>query len=179
MTTTATHLRTIALHWTDLHEAVGQPVQYGAFGLGLRGYLARLDQADAEQLEYERHQAAYLRSLERDPVQLGDRPVPVRLHILDTMRAVEAALIQCADDIAHAVQRAPIAGPTARCTATHPYITQREADIAAADRRRRAELAQADLADPRRWRYTERGPPRTPRSGCCPASNGSRARADG
>jgi hypothetical protein len=156
MTTTATHLRTIALHWTDLHEAAGQPTQIGAFGLGLRGYLARLDQADAEQLEYERHQAAHLRSLERDPIQLGDRPVPVRLHILDTMRAVEAALVACADDIAHAAQRAPIAGPIARRTATHPYLTQREADIAAADRARRARLAHADLVDPRRWRYTGR-----------------------
>ncbi|MER7801220.1 hypothetical protein ABTX71_12905 [Streptomyces parvulus] len=156
MTTTATHLRTIALHWADLHEAAGQPTQVGAFGLGLRGYLARLDAADAEQIEYETHQAAHLRSLERDPIQLGERPVPVRLHILDTMRAVEAALIACADDIAHAAQRAPIAGPTARRTATHPYLTQREADIAAADRARRTELAHADLVDPRRWRYTGR-----------------------
>lgn len=156
MTTTATHLRTIALHWADLHEAAGQPTTIGAFGLGLRGYLARLDQADAEQLEYERHQAAHLRSLERDPIQLGDRPVPVRLHILDTMRVVEAALIACADDIAHAAQREPIAPPTARRTAVAPYITQREADIAAADRRRREQLAHADRVDPRRWRYTGR-----------------------
>lgn len=80
MTTTSTHLRSIALHWTDLHEAAGTPAQIGAFGLGLRGYLARLDQADADQLEYERHQAAHLRSLERDPIQLGERPVPVRLQ---------------------------------------------------------------------------------------------------
>ncbi|MGV9282147.1 hypothetical protein [Streptomyces sp. NPDC003730] len=156
MNTTAAHLRTIALHWADLHEAAGQPTVVGAFGLGLRGYLARLDQADADQLEYERHQAAHLRSLERDPIQIGERPVPVRLHILDTMRAVEAALVHCADDIAHHVQRAPIAGPTARRTATHPYLTQREADIAAADRARRAQLAHADLVDPRRWRYTGR-----------------------
>jgi hypothetical protein len=156
MTTTATHFCTIALHWTDLHEAAGQPTTIGAFGLGLRGYLARLDAADADQIEYERHQAAHLRTLERDPIQLGTRPVPVRLHILDTMRAVEAALVACADDIAHAVQRTPIAGPTARRTAIAPYATQREADIAAADRTRRAQLAHADLVDPRRWRYTGR-----------------------
>ncbi|HZF92049.1 hypothetical protein [Streptomyces sp.] len=156
MTTTATHLRTIALHWTDLREAAGTPAQLGAFGLGLRGYLARLDQADAEQIEYERHHAAYLRSLERDPIQLGDRPVPIRLHILDTMRVVEAALVHCADDIAHAAQRAPIPMPTARRTAVAPYATQREADTAAADRRRRQQLAHADLVDPRRWKYTGR-----------------------
>lgn len=151
MTTAATHLRTIALHWTDLSDAVGQPAQLGAFGLGLRGYLARLDQADAEQLEYERHQAAHLRTLERDPIQLGNRPVPVRLHILDTMRVVEAALIACADDIAHAAQRAPITVPAARKA---DYANLREARIAAADRQRKVELALADERDPRRWRYT-------------------------
>ncbi|MEU6279760.1 hypothetical protein [Streptomyces sp. NPDC047028] len=154
MTTTATHLRTIALHWTDLHEAAGQPAQIGAFGLGLRGYLAHLEDADRE--EYLRAHRAWRHSQDRDPLQLGERPIPVRLHILDTMRAVEAALVQCADDIAHAAQRTPIAAPTARRTATHPYLTQRDADIAAADRARRAQLAHADLVDPRRWKYTGR-----------------------
>lgn len=138
MTTTATHLRTVAMHWTDLHEAVGQPVQVGAFGLGLRGYLARLE--DAEQAEYQQHQAAHLRSLERDPIQLGDRPTPVRLHILDTMRAVEAALTETADQIAAAVQRQPM--PSA------------PSSWPAADRERRNQLARADVADPRRWRWT-------------------------
>jgi hypothetical protein len=149
MTTAATHLRTTALHWTDLHEAAGQPTQLGAFGLGLRGYLARLE--DAEQQEYNQHQAAHLRSLERDPIQLGDRPTPVRLHVLDTMRVVEAALVACADDIAHAAQRAPIAMPTARRA---DYRTLREARIAHQERQRQQQLAHADAHDPRRWRYT-------------------------
>jgi hypothetical protein len=154
MTTTAVHLRLIAMHWTDLHESAGQPAIVGAFGRGLRGYLAALDDADRAEFDYDRAHARHLRSQERDPIQLGVRPVPVRLHVLDTMRAVEAVLIACADDIAHAAQRTPIAGPTARRTAVAPYVTQREADIAAADRRRRTELARADLVDPRRWKYT-------------------------
>lgn len=149
MTTTATHLRTIARHWTDLRDAAGQPVQVGAFGLGLRGYLARLD--DAEQLEYERHQAAHLRSLERDAIQIGERPVPVRLHILDTMHVIEAALTACADDIARQVQRPPMAMPSARRA---DYRSEREARLAYEDRQRRAALATADLADPKRWRHT-------------------------
>ncbi|MFC9682693.1 hypothetical protein [Streptomyces sp. NPDC056948] len=156
MTTTATHLRTIALHWTDLHDAAGQPTQIGAFGLGLRGYLARLDAADVEQLEYEAHQAAHLRSLERDPIQLGTRPVPVRLHILDTMRAIEAALVQCADDIAAAAQRAPVPMPAARKVNGSTYRSLREARIAHEDRQRRTQLALADQRDPKRWRYTGR-----------------------
>lgn len=150
-TATATHLRTIALHWADLREAAGAPTQIGAFGLGLRGYLARL--ADADKLEYEQHQAAYLRTLERDPIQLGPRPVPVRLHILDTMRTVETDLVACADEIAHAAQRPPITVPAAR-KAT--YRTAREARIAADDRRRQQQLALADARDPRRWRWTGR-----------------------
>ncbi|MFE6408183.1 hypothetical protein ACFVOR_14755 [Streptomyces sp. NPDC057837] len=156
MTTAATHLRTIALHWTDLQEAAGTPSQIGAFGLGLRGYLARLDHADAEQLEYERHQAAHLRSLERDPIQLGDRPVPVRLHILDTMCVVEAALVQCADDIAAAAQRAPIPMPAARKVTGSTYRSMREARIAYEERQRQVQLALADQHDPKRWKYTGR-----------------------
>ncbi|MFC8832328.1 hypothetical protein ACFT8V_03900 [Streptomyces griseoincarnatus] len=154
MTTTATHLRTVALHWTDLHETASTPAQLGAFGLGLRGYLAAL--GDADRQEYDRAHRAWRHSHDRDPLQLGDRPIPVRLHILDTMRTVETALVQCADDIAATAQRAPIAAPTARRTAVAPYRTQREADIAAADRRRRTELAHDDVHDPRRWRYTGR-----------------------
>ncbi|CAM5590714.1 hypothetical protein [Streptomyces purpurascens] len=152
-TTAATNLRTIALHWTDLHEAAGTPSQIGAFGLGLRGYLARLDQADAERAAMD---AALDRLAERadsNPEALGERPVPVRLHILDTMRVVEATLVQCADDIAATAQRAPIPMPTARKA---DYRTLREANIAAADRRRKAELALADQHDPKRWRYTGR-----------------------
>lgn len=156
MTTAATNLRSIALHWGDLHETAGSPAQIGAFGLGLRGYLAALDDAERTEFDYDRAHAKHLRSQERDPIQIGIRPVPVRLHILDTMRIVETVLIACADDIAHAAQRTPIASPSARRTAIAPYLTQRDADIAAADRRRRAELAHADLVDPRRWRYTGR-----------------------
>lgn len=143
MTTAATHLRTVALHWADLREAAGQPAQIGAFGLGLKGYLARL--ADDEQLEYERHQAAHLRTLERDPIQLGSRPVPVRLAVLDTMRIVEAALTETADQIAAAVQRQP--------------MRFAPSSWPAADRARRNQLAQADAADPRRWRWTGRRRP--------------------
>ncbi|MFJ8146018.1 hypothetical protein ACIQ6R_13190 [Streptomyces sp. NPDC096048] len=182
MTTTSTHLRTVALHWGDLREALGQPAIVNGFGQGLRGYLAALEEAEPVILALDHYQKLTTvrddlgRTIsyrcehcgdvdpghnhpigeDRDPTQIGQRPVPIRLVIADTMRAVEAALVACADDIAHAAQRAPIAGPTARRTATHPYLTQREADIAAADRARRAELAHADLVDPRRWRWTGR-----------------------
>jgi hypothetical protein len=138
MTSPATHLRTVILHWPDLREALAAPALVGAFGLGLRGYLAQQRDDDAE--EYERAHAAHLRSLERDPIQLGERPAPVRISVLDTMREVEEALIEQADVIASVVQRAPM--PLA--PKTWP----------AADRARRDQLARADALDPRRWKWT-------------------------
>ncbi|HET6356066.1 hypothetical protein [Streptomyces sp.] len=138
MTTTARHLRTIALTWTDLRDALGAPAQLGAFGLGLRGYLATLDEYDAEE-------AAALRALERDPAQLGERPVPIRLRVYDTMRSIQAGLAELADQIAAEVQREPV-----------PFAPR---DWPAAERARRNALARADLADPRRWRFRGNRPP--------------------
>ncbi|MEW2389329.1 hypothetical protein AB0933_13315 [Streptomyces venezuelae] len=39
------------------------------------------------------------------PEALGERPVPVRLHILDTMRAIAAALHDTVDQLASSTQR--------------------------------------------------------------------------
>ncbi|MFF3398270.1 hypothetical protein ACFYW6_07125 [Streptomyces sp. NPDC002659] len=136
--TTSQQLRTIATTWTDLQDALGAPAQLGAFGLGLRGYLARLDQYDAEE-------AAALRALERDPSQIGERPVPIRLRVFDTMRSIQAGLAELADQIAAEVQREP--------------VSFAPRDWPAAERARRNALARADLADPRRWRFRGNRPP--------------------
>ncbi|WP_282695475.1 hypothetical protein [Streptomyces sp. CC208A] len=95
--TTATQLRTIARLWPDLHDALGTPNTGPGFGLGLRNYLAAVDQPDVAE-------AAVLRMLERSPDQLGTRPIPISLRVLDTMRTVEAALHETADQIASANQ---------------------------------------------------------------------------
>ncbi|WP_369778855.1 hypothetical protein [Streptomyces sp. R33] len=139
MHTTSTHLRDIALRWTDLRDALGTPTQLAAFGLGLRSYLAALDHHDAEQAAYDRAHAAHRRSQERNPAQIGQRPVPVSLRVYDTMRAIEAALAACADAVAAAVQIEPV-----------PFAGR---DWPADDRARRNARARADLADPRRWRF--------------------------
>ncbi|WP_234334557.1 hypothetical protein [Streptomyces sp. NRRL B-1347] len=142
MTATATHLRTIALHWADLHEAAGAPATAAAFGTGRRGHLARLDQLGPGQLEleYEHHQAAHLRPVEHGPDRTSERPTLVRLVVLNTMRAVEDALVAYADQTAAIVQRPPMA-----------YAPR---SWPAADRARRDQLARADALDLRRWRYT-------------------------
>lgn len=143
-TTTATTLRTLIHTWPDLQDALGDRPAIGAFGLGLRGYLNTLDQHDAEQVTYDRAHAAHQRAQERDPAQLGDRPVPLSLRVYDTMRAIEAALAACAEVTAAAVQIEPIPFPGAAWPA--------------ADRARRAAASRADLADPRRWRFRGRTP---------------------
>ncbi|MFE0651368.1 hypothetical protein ACFVZH_22545 [Streptomyces sp. NPDC059534] len=38
---------------------------------------------------------------DRDPAQLGDRPVPVRLHVADACRAIEIALVTLATNLAN------------------------------------------------------------------------------
>jgi len=179
MTTTATQLRSIALHWADLHDALGQPAIVNGFGQGLRGYLATLEEAEPVILALDHYQKlttvrdntgrtigyrcehcgdvdpghTHPTGEDRDPAQIGQRPVPIRLFIADTMRVVEAALIACADDIAHAAQRAPIAQPSARKA---DYRTLREARLAHQERQRQEALAHADLIDPRRWKFTSR-----------------------
>ncbi|MDT9688174.1 hypothetical protein Q5762_07360 [Streptomyces sp. P9(2023)] len=130
--TTSSHLRRLINLWPDLHDALGGRTTIGAFGLGLRGYLQALQQHDATE-------AAALRALERSPDQIGARPVPISIPIFGTMRAVEAALAECADAIAAEAQIEPISFPGN--------------DWPAHDRDRRHAAAVADLADPKRWRF--------------------------
>lgn len=142
MTTTAHHLRTITLRWTDLNDALGSTGTATWPPAGrMTDYLANLDHADEELAEAARWQAAYARQfLDRDPSQVGETRPPLRIAILDTMRTVEAALVTTADQVAAVVQRSPM-----------PFAPS---SWPAADRARRDQLARADAADLRRWRYT-------------------------
>lgn len=173
--TTSQHLRTIATIWTDLQDALGERGTIGSFGLGLRSYLAQLEQYDAippvhhvQQLittrdEHDRTQYAcahcdhvgpghtHLTSEDRNPAQLGERPIPIRLRVYETIRCVEAALVECADQIAPSITVDPMKPPAPRRAA--PARTRAER-VAWADHARRIEQARADAADPRRWRYS-------------------------
>jgi hypothetical protein len=145
MRTTAEHLTTVIHHWPDLTDALGgrSAPTWPPAGR-MNDYLRTLEQADAEQLEYERHRALALRTLERDPSQLGERPIPIRLPIHETMRIVRAALVECADQIAASVQR-PVMGLLPK---GYPK----------ADRERRELLVMQDRRDPRRWSWTSARP---------------------
>jgi len=132
--TTTTHLTTVIRHWPDLHDALGAPTLHNGFGIGLRGHLAALtDIADR----------ALARAAERAdsaPDAPGERPAPLRTTILDTMTEVEAALVDCADQLAAHIQRTP--------------MSRAPRDWPATDRARRNQLADQDANDPRRWKWT-------------------------
>jgi hypothetical protein len=134
--------------WPDLNDALGAPPQIGGFGRGLRGYLTAIEETDLDT-------AAELRALERDPAQIGQRPIPIRLQVYATMRTIEAALTGCAAAVAEHVQRHPIPMPAPRRAA---YARTRAERVAWDDHARRVQAAQDDAADLRRWRYTGPAP---------------------
>ncbi|MGW4850178.1 hypothetical protein ACWEPZ_02955 [Streptomyces sp. NPDC004288] len=139
--TTAQQLQTIARLWPDLTTALGDQTQHAWPPPQLRDYLAGLDQRDATE-------AAALRALERSPDQLGTRPVPISLRVHDTMRAVEATLLDTADRLARSVQRPPQQPPAPARAAAAPTRAER---LVWEDRARRIDAARRDACDPRRW----------------------------
>lgn len=140
--TTATHLRLIVTHWPNLTDALGTPNTITWPPSGLRTYLTAIERADTEETEAARHRDATTRAHEGTPTPLAPSPAPMSVTVYDTMRTVEAALIELADQTAAVVQRSPMAG------APRGWPQ--------ADRARRDQLAQADAIDPRRWKYTGR-----------------------
>ncbi|MFE9363704.1 hypothetical protein ACFYNN_12985 [Streptomyces sp. NPDC006978] len=148
MSTSAADLRSLITTWPDLTDALGAPATVGGFGRGLSAYMAALEETDVEA-------AAELRALERDPAQIGVRPIPIRLQVYETMRTVQAALTGCAGAVAEYVQRAPIPMPAPRRAA---YARTRAERLVWEDHARRVQAAQDDAADPRRWRYTGAAP---------------------
>lgn len=145
MTTTATtvfNLRLIVTHWPDLTDALATPNVVSWPPSGLRTYLAAIERVDTEEAEARRHRDATARAHEGVPTPLAPSPAPLAITVFDTMRSVEAALVDLADHTAAVVQRSPMAGAPRSWPA--------------ADRARRDQLARADAADPRRWRYTGR-----------------------
>ncbi|WP_240659770.1 hypothetical protein [Streptomyces sp. WAC 01529] len=76
----------------------------------------------------------------RDHLVLAEQSAPLRLHVVDACRAVEAVLCALADEIAAEVQRSKVAPPH-RANPTDPVGR----DLAL--------LAARDEADPARWHY--------------------------
>ncbi|MFP3990673.1 hypothetical protein U9R90_25050 [Streptomyces sp. E11-3] len=130
-TDTARHLLTCIRHWPDLADAVGAR-QHPTWPptMGIARLIDDQDRAD---------HAAALRVLERSPDQIGWTAAPIHIDTADAMRAIEAALVECADVTAAVVQRSPMPLAPRWWPAT--------------DRARRDQLAREDATDRRRWRY--------------------------
>ncbi|MFD0429451.1 hypothetical protein ACFQ60_22510 [Streptomyces zhihengii] len=102
-TETSAALLGIARAWAPLTEAVQDARQHAWPPLTLRQYLAQ--SGDEEELEARTWRAEALRALERDPAQIGRRPVPLRLDLIGTIALIEAGLLELADTTAAMVQR--------------------------------------------------------------------------
>ncbi|MFC8349981.1 hypothetical protein [Streptomyces sp. NPDC057280] len=117
MNTIAQDLRTIALHWNGLREGASRPLASApsASGSAASSPASKPASKDIERAEvgYDRAHAAHRRSQERDLIQLGERPTPVRLQVLDTMRVVEAPSAR-APTTSPVLHSAPISVPAAR-----------------------------------------------------------------
>lgn len=107
--------------------------------------ITRIDEHGRTQYEcarctYSGNTRTHLPRGDRDPHALGERPAPLRLHVLDACRAVEIALCTLADQIAADIQRDTIK-PLRHAIPGDPVGLQL------------AMLAARDEADPARWRY--------------------------
>jgi len=144
-TTAAGQLFTVIHHWNDLTEALGAKTTPTWPPAGrMSDFVRDVEQRDADQLAAEHERAVAVRALERDPAQLGERPIPIRLTIHQTMTTVRASLTECADQVAAAVQR--------------PVLGLFPDGYPLADRQRRELEVMRDRRDPRRWSWTRTRP---------------------
>jgi hypothetical protein len=135
---TVAHLQTVIRHWTDLRDALETQQTDTWPPRGRLAYLAALDEADAELVRADDR----AEHAERNANSLGERPVPLRLPVLDTIRGVQAALVETADTIAGSGLQRPI------------YIPQNVGRGWTDELHRQLLLLAAkDAADKRRWRF--------------------------
>jgi hypothetical protein len=168
--TPADDLQIVIDHWTHMRALIdtSQTSDTWPPAMGRAEYLRALDDHDrdetaemlqhAQQLvtridehgrvqyecarcDYVGEGRAHLPRGDRDPHKLGERPVPLRLHVVDACRAVEAALVAVADQVAADIQRDTIK-PLRRAIPGDPAGLQL------------AMLAARDEADPARWHFT-------------------------
>ncbi|MFT2014626.1 hypothetical protein ACMA1D_02075 [Streptomyces sp. 796.1] len=129
---TLTQLHHIISRWGDLHDALTehQARQWPPV-MGISRLVLDDDARDAYRAE----------RADTNPDAPGPRPMPISADILDTIRAIEDALVHCADVIAAEIQRPAMPRAPRGAGWTPAEIEQRD------------QLAAEDAADPRRWRY--------------------------
>ncbi|WP_240044763.1 hypothetical protein [Streptomyces alboflavus] len=158
--TPAEALRAVVTHWPHLRALIDTATPDVWPPADTSQYLHALEEHDAAEVTAGRLSPAGLtprpdddRDAEpvagREHLVLAEQPAPLRLHVVDACRAVEAALCSLADEIAAQVQRRQISAPV-RPNPNDP--TGRDLAL----------LSVRDEADPQRWHYNlrERTAPR-------------------
>jgi hypothetical protein len=137
---TAAHLQYVIDSWDHLTDML--TTRHGSTWPPAMGITHVLDgTADPDTAADEAAARADARLAERadSGYTLGESPAPIRLLVVDVMRAVETALVYETDVLAQEVQR--------------PVMAAAPSHWLPADREMRARLVAEDSADPRRWRY--------------------------
>lgn len=142
MTTPQHDLQTVINLWADLENALETPTSMTWPPAGLAAYMNALDQLDAEEVAEIREARGWQRA---GTVALGERPVPIVVKVHDTIRAVNLALVDLADNVADHVQRPPASRLRAAGPGDDIALRIATATIAAVE---------ADQRDPRRWSIT-------------------------
>lgn len=163
MTTTRAALHILTLRWHDLTDALST-TRHTTWppAMGIEAVLNTPDDENSNPLHPQQlitttdhhgrthYQCAHCTHIgpgnthpgaeDRNPAQLGRRPIPLRLDVYETQRLIEQHMRYAADVIASRIQRTPI--PATPAGSEHWTAT---------DRARRRQLAADDAADPRRW----------------------------
>lgn len=137
----AADLQTVIDRWGDLADMVGTPATLTWPPAGIAAYMAALDELDGESLEALR-QARADEKADRAGEDLGDRPTPVRLRVLDAQHAVGSALSELADQLASEVQRPAASRVRAAGPGDRVGLALSTATV-------------QDQADRRRWSWTD------------------------
>lgn len=128
-------LTAIVHSWADLRDMLDTPAASTWPPAGrMADYQAQLTDDELAELQ---DQAAAERA-ERTSLAPGERPVPLRVAVLDTITALDADLLLLADQIASSIQRPAIGAPRPTGSGDLVGLAVRLA-------------ATQDAADPRRW----------------------------
>lgn len=131
-------LTAITQSWADLRDMLDTPAPSSWPPAGrMADYQAQLTDDELAEL----HDQAAAERAERTALAPGERPVPIRLQVLDTIQTLDGLLLYCADQIAEAIQRP--AAPAGRAAAGPRDIVGLRMRLAATQ----------DAADPARWHW--------------------------
>lgn len=137
----AADLNVIVRHWGDLHAMLVIP---GTADWPPAARMADHQRALSDEEQAEIHAEAAAERAERTAVAPGERPIPLRAAVLDTITAINGQLLYVADQVASSIQRPAITVPPSAGPADE---TGRALRL----------LATTDEADSRRWHWNGAG----------------------